>query len=67
MKKQTIADWLEENNLTSHAFANEINYSAGAVMKWRQQQAHPTERAEKAIIRVQKRRGWTPFPARLAA
>ncbi len=66
-KQQTIADWMDENEITSDALADAVKYSHGAVTKWRQQVARPTARAEKAIVRAQKRRGWTPFPARLAA
>ncbi len=66
MEKKSIAKWMDENNLTTAAFALAVRYSPGAVSKWRQELTNPTPRAEKAILRAQARRGWTPFPARLA-
>lgn len=65
-KQKTIADWMDENELTAVEFAIAIRYSQGAVSKWRQRLVAPTERAERAILRVQKRKGWTAFPARIA-
>ena len=55
---------MDENGLTVTEFALAVQYSYGAVSKWRQKISSPTARAEKAIVRAQKRRGWTPFPER---
>jgi DNA-binding transcriptional regulator YiaG len=66
-KQKNVAGWMDENGLTIASLAFAVHYSPGAVAKWRQEISHPTERAEKAILRAQKRRGWTPFPARMVA
>ncbi len=63
-KQKDVAGWMDENNLTSHKFAVAVRYSPGAVSKWRQKITLPSERAEREIIKVQKRKGWTPFPSR---
>lgn len=65
-EQKTIAKWMDENGLTIAGLAFAVRYSPGAVAKWRQEISNPTLRAEKSILRAQKRRGWTPFPARLA-
>jgi hypothetical protein len=65
-KQKTVSQWIDENGLTTLDVALAIRYSPGAVSKWRQEISHPTARAEKKLIEMQKRRGWTPFPARLA-
>lgn len=65
-KNGVVAKWMEKNNLSTEALAVAVGYSYGAAAKWRQGIAFPTPRAEKAIRRVQERRGWTPFPARPA-
>ena len=66
-KQKTVADWLDENELTTSAFAFAVDYSPGAVSKWRQKLSFPGPRALKKIIAVQKRCGWTEFPSRIAA
>jgi DNA-binding transcriptional regulator YiaG len=61
-KIKTVSEWMDENKLASSALAFEIDYSPGAVSKWRQKASFPSGRALKAILRAQKRCGWTPFP-----
>ncbi len=65
-KAHPVAKWMEENNLTLYSCAVAIDFSPGAVAKWRQGLSYPEPRTLKTIARVGRRLGWTDFPARAA-